>query len=101
VVRGVIEILSRADSRQANAEALTSRLFKRRIVMKRITTLIALWLSICVISAVAQQKRAMTFDDIQALKQVSDAQVSPDGRWVAYVVTSTDMKGTKLPAYNY
>jgi len=33
------------------------------------------------------------------LKQVADAQVSPVGRWVAYVVTSTDVKGTELPAY--
>ena len=67
--------------------------------MKRITTLATLWLTICVVSAVGQQKRAMTFDDILSLKQVSDAQVSPDGRWIAYVVTSTDIKGTKPPAY--
>jgi dipeptidyl aminopeptidase/acylaminoacyl peptidase len=60
--------------------------------MKRIITLITIWLSICVISALGQQKRAFDFDDIMALKQVSDAQVSPDGRWIAYVVTSTDMK---------
>jgi len=40
----------------------------------------------------AQQKRAMTFDDMMALKGVSDAQISPDGRWVAYVVTAADMK---------
>jgi hypothetical protein len=72
---------------------------KRGIVMKRITTLVTLWVTICVISAQAQQKRAMTFDDIVSLKQVSDGQVSPDGRWVAYVVTSTNVKGAKLPAY--
>jgi dipeptidyl aminopeptidase/acylaminoacyl peptidase len=34
----------------------------------------------------------MTFDDVLAVKTVSDAQVSPDGRWVAYVVTRADMK---------
>lgn len=38
------------------------------------------------------QKRAMTFEDVLAVKNVSDAQVSPDGKWVAYVVTSTDLK---------
>jgi dipeptidyl aminopeptidase/acylaminoacyl peptidase len=54
--------------------------------------MVTLSLSICVVGALAQQKREMTFDDIMALKNVSDAQVSPDGRWVAYVVTSTDMK---------
>jgi dipeptidyl aminopeptidase/acylaminoacyl peptidase len=60
--------------------------------MKRIITLAALSLTICVVSALAQQKRAFDFDDIMALKQVSDAQVSPDGRLIAYVVTSTDLK---------
>jgi dipeptidyl aminopeptidase/acylaminoacyl peptidase len=52
----------------------------------------ALALSLLLASAVAAQKRAMTFDDILAIKNVSDAQVSPDGKWIAYVVTSTDMQ---------
>lgn len=43
-------------------------------------------------AALAQQKRAMTFDDVLAVKSVSDAQISPDGKWVAYVLTSVDMK---------
>ena len=60
--------------------------------MKRLLALIALMLSFCVAGTLAQQKRAMTFEDVLALKSVSDAQVSPDGKWVAYVVTSVDMK---------
>jgi dipeptidyl aminopeptidase/acylaminoacyl peptidase len=60
--------------------------------MKRIIAMVTLTLTVCAVSVLAQQKRAMTFDDIMGLKQVSDAQVSPDGRWVAYTVTSTDMK---------
>ena len=60
--------------------------------MKRLAALFALTLSVCVSVVSAQQKRAMTFEDVMALKSVSDAQVSPDGKWVAYVVTSTDMK---------
>jgi dipeptidyl aminopeptidase/acylaminoacyl peptidase len=43
-------------------------------------------------TASAQQKRAMTPEDVIALKQVSDPQVSPDGRYIAYVVTTADMK---------
>ena len=66
--------------------------------MKRIIAMVTLTLMISVGGALAQQKRAMTFDDVVALKNVSDAQASPDGRWVAYTVTSTDVKGTKLPA---
>ena len=60
--------------------------------MKRLLALFALTLSFCVVGALAQQKRAMTFEDVLTLKSVSDAQVSPDGKWVAYVVTSADMK---------
>ena len=60
--------------------------------MKRSLTFFALTLLICVSGTLAQQKRAMTFEDVMALKSVSDVQVSPDGKWVAYVVTSTDMK---------
>jgi len=59
--------------------------------MKRLF-LFLLTLSFFVVGALAQQKRAMTFEDVLALKSVSDAQVSPDGKWVAYVVTSVDMK---------
>lgn len=60
--------------------------------MKRAISLVALLLSLSLTPALAQQKRAMTFEDVLALKSVSDAQVSPDGKWVAYVVTSADMK---------
>ena len=60
--------------------------------MKRICVLITLSLTLFLITAVAQQKRIMTFDDVLALKNVSDAQVSPDGRWIAYVVSKADMK---------
>jgi dipeptidyl aminopeptidase/acylaminoacyl peptidase len=60
--------------------------------MKRIATLITISLSLFLITVTAQQKRAMAFDDILAVKNVSDAQVSPDGKWVAYVVSKADMK---------
>jgi dipeptidyl aminopeptidase/acylaminoacyl peptidase len=59
--------------------------------MKRTIVLLVVSLSLC-IGALAQQKRAMTLEDVLAIKTVSDAQVSPDGKWVAYVVTSVDMK---------
>ncbi|HEX9167150.1 MAG TPA: S9 family peptidase, partial [Gemmatimonadales bacterium] len=38
------------------------------------------------------QSRPMTADDIIALRQVGDAQVSPDGKWVVYTVTAADLK---------
>jgi dipeptidyl aminopeptidase/acylaminoacyl peptidase len=60
--------------------------------MKRAFTLVAISVSLFITTAMAQQKRPMTFDDVLAVKNVSDAQVSPDGRWVAYVVSKVDMK---------
>lgn len=42
------------------------------------------------LAAYAQAKRPMTFDDLMAIKRVGDAQISPDGSRVAYVVTDVD-----------
>ncbi len=39
-----------------------------------------------------QQKRALKADDFARIKSVGDPQVSPDGGWVAYTVTTTDLK---------
>jgi dipeptidyl aminopeptidase/acylaminoacyl peptidase len=43
----------------------------------------------------AQQKRPMTPDDVLALKSVADAQISPDGKLVAYTVARADLKDNK------
>jgi len=40
--------------------------------------------------AVAEQKRAITFDDLIGFGRVSDPQISRDGKTVAFVVTSYD-----------
>jgi dipeptidyl aminopeptidase/acylaminoacyl peptidase len=42
------------------------------------------------LTAYAQTKRPMTFDDLTAIKRIGDAQISPDGSRVAYVVTDVD-----------
>jgi dipeptidyl aminopeptidase/acylaminoacyl peptidase len=39
--------------------------------------------------------RSMTIDDLLAVKTVSDPQVSPDGRWVVYVVSELDRSTDK------
>src|SRR3954464_7993702 len=41
-------------------------------------------------TACAWAARPMTVDDLLAVKGVSDPQVSPDGRWVVYVVSELD-----------
>ena len=42
-------------------------------------------------SAATQARRALTAEDINAIKAVSDPQLSPDGRWVAYAVRTNDV----------
>ncbi len=38
-------------------------------------------------------RRPVTLDDLHRLKEVSDPEISPDGRWVAYTVGEVDVKG--------
>jgi len=40
----------------------------------------------------AQEKRVLRVDDIFAFKNVGDPRISPDGKWVAYTVSTTDPK---------
>ena len=40
----------------------------------------------------AAEKRLLTLDDLAALRDVSDPQISPDGNWVAYSVGTVDAK---------
>ena len=40
-------------------------------------------------------KRNLTIDDFFKLKNVGSAQISPDGKWVAYTVRETDLKKDK------
>jgi dipeptidyl aminopeptidase/acylaminoacyl peptidase len=42
------------------------------------------------LASLAQSKRPITFDDLMAIKRVGDAQISPDGARVAYVVSDVD-----------
>ncbi|HEV8381910.1 MAG TPA: S9 family peptidase [Gemmatimonadales bacterium] len=44
---------------------------------------------------VLAQKRAITFDDYIALKSVSDPQLSPDGKWVAYTVSTPSLEDNR------
>ena len=46
-------------------------------------------------SATAQSRRAVTVDDYFTIKRVSDPRVSPDGRWVAYTVSTSNLADDK------
>lgn len=47
------------------------------------------------ITAIAQSKRPLTFDDLVAIKRLSEAQVSPDGSRVVYTVGEVDKNANR------
>src|SRR5512144_2276674 len=56
----------------------------------------AVFLSLLAVPAVpAQTTRPMALDDMFRVRRVSDPHISPDGRWVAYVVTEVDKANNK------
>ncbi|MFQ5816735.1 MAG: prolyl oligopeptidase family serine peptidase [Terriglobia bacterium] len=57
-----------------------------------------LWLAVffCLATlASSAAQRPMNFDDVLALKSVSNPHLSPDGRWVLYTVVEADLKENK------
>jgi dipeptidyl aminopeptidase/acylaminoacyl peptidase len=46
-------------------------------------------------SALPSAKRNLTVDDYFRIKAVTDPQISPEGKWVAYVVTTASLKDDK------
>src|SRR6185503_9728577 len=49
----------------------------------------------CLAFPLAAQRRAITFEDFIALKNVSDPQLSPDGKWVAYAVSVPSLQDNR------
>jgi len=60
-----------------------------KTILRRFSLLSVLVLAVS-LSALAQEAPPMTFDDLIALGRVSDPQISPDGRWVVYVIDRYD-----------
>jgi dipeptidyl aminopeptidase/acylaminoacyl peptidase len=56
--------------------------------LKAIT--LAIITGLLTVSSMAQGKRPITFDDLISIKRIGDAQISPDGRKIAYVVYQID-----------
>src|SRR5262245_54182574 len=64
-------------------------------------TLVALALLVFFLAptvASAAEKRRMTLDDLFKFQRVSDPQISPDGKLVAYVVTTVNLPENKTSA---
>ena len=47
--------------------------------------------ALCANAASAVERRTLTADDINALEELDDPQVAPDGEWVAYTVRTADL----------
>ena len=46
-------------------------------------------------NAAQEAKRAITFDDMIAMHRIAEAEISPDGKWVAYTVATPDMDANR------
>src|SRR6516225_2035803 len=64
--------------------------------MKLLVVLLVLFALPAVV--LAEGKRPMKIDDLFAFRRVSDPQISPDGKWVVYVVGTVDLPGNKIPS---
>ena len=66
--------------------------------MTRIALVVTVFLAF-VPPSFAQSSRTFTVDDLLAVKRVSDPQVSPDGKWVAYTVGTVDLEKNKVVSH--
>jgi dipeptidyl aminopeptidase/acylaminoacyl peptidase len=54
----------------------------------------------CATALVAQTTpRPLKLDDVMSMREVRDPQISPDGQWVAYVVSTVDVKEDKSTSH--
>ena len=67
---------------------------------KRLSQILVLLLAVTNLVAAQQPaKRTLKLDDLARVREVRDPQVSPDGQWVAYVVSTIDVKEDKSAAH--
>src|SRR5262245_32452271 len=43
----------------------------------------------------AQEKHAITFDNMISMHRISEAELSPDGKWAAYTIATPDMEANR------
>ena len=59
--------------------------------MRRHSLVLLVLAAILVPFSAAQGKRPMTFEDMMKMKRLGETAVSPDGKWLAYSVTTVDL----------
>src|SRR4030095_10639051 len=65
------------------------------ITRSRAITLVTIIVAIAALASAQTAKRTLTLDDLPRFREVRDPQLSPDGKWVAYVVATIDVKEDK------
>src|ERR1700727_2110731 len=58
--------------------------------MNRVCTISFALFLLSATAAAQTPKRPITFDDLISMRRVSDLQISPDGKWIAYTVAFAD-----------
>src|SRR5882724_12027150 len=66
---------------------------------QRLSRILLLILAFASVVLAQTARRPLKIDDIARLRDVRDPQVSPDGRWVAYVVGAVDTKEDKTNSH--
>ncbi|HLK61884.1 MAG TPA: S9 family peptidase [Bryobacteraceae bacterium] len=61
----------------------------------RFATICVAWLSAALLPAQTAARRPVKIDDLHSFQDVRDSQISPDGKWVAYTLTTVDAVADK------
>src|SRR5262245_19607710 len=67
--------------------------------LKRLSLTLVLFLALAAALPAQTPKRPLKLDDFARIRDVRDPQISPDGQWVAYVVSTIDVKEDKGNAH--
>src|SRR5580765_6283590 len=67
----------------------------KRAILRCSLTAVTVFISQACMHAQEAAKHAITFDDLIKMHRVGAAQVSPDGKWVAYMVTTPDIDANR------
>ena len=68
---------------------------KRNVLRGSLIAATAALASLCGVRAQEGARHAITFDDLIRMHRVSEAQISRDGKWVAYTVSTPDMEANR------
>ena len=62
---------------------------------KSVLIILGLLLAAAPFSSAAEVKRPITFEDFIRIQRVTDPQPSPDGKWIAFVITAMDKEANR------